>query len=275
MRGPIQVVAVADLGALGDREGPRINYDWVPPSVVPDFLSLAGVVLLLFLPKNHRAQAWLVWMPLVVVWLAGSALSGQFLIPVSGADESVELAFTSVAIGLAILWLLGGYLANLSRVGVFLVTTLIVGVSGLFAYGTRWQSLEEEVIRIGFLVATELGLFLISLGLTLGSLLCRQKYSAGRFVFWFAIIVFGGWLLVGLPVLIIATVTAGLGAAIGGLFAVMVVGLVTLATAFPFLLLSFLVPFYRQRFMALYRLPQRSAPSNEPPMISGVPQAPT
>ena len=61
------MVAYADLGGLGSKQGAPVVYDWVPPSLMPQFLPWLAILALLLLKPNRCASAWWIWVPLACV----------------------------------------------------------------------------------------------------------------------------------------------------------------------------------------------------------------
>ncbi len=62
--GKLTIVASADLGGLGARDGAPVEYNWVLPGIAPLLLPWLVILGLLALKPNRRAAAWLIWLPL-------------------------------------------------------------------------------------------------------------------------------------------------------------------------------------------------------------------
>ncbi|MGC8988713.1 MAG: hypothetical protein ACP5MD_01165 [Verrucomicrobiia bacterium] len=275
MRGPVQVAAIADLGGLGDKEGPRVNYEWVPPSLLPQFVPWIAVLLLLLLPANRRPQAWWVLVPMGVIWLIDVLLKAATPEMFSDANDYLALALTSLAFGVAVLWLLTGYLAGLSKPVVFLVSTLIISASSILAYLIRSDLSELVPVTAVFVVALLLLSLLTALALVLSALMCKRVYRPPRLLAWFGVFILGGWLVISSPfviVFLVVNLTQGGGPQIFEfLWGVLVFALLTFAVVLPFLLLSFLESHYKERFMALFGLPRFPQHAAAPPQVNPPP----
>jgi len=272
VRGPVQVAAVADLGGLGDKEGPRVNYEWVPPSLLPQFVPWIAVLLLLLLPANRRPQAWWVLLPMGVVWLIDLVL--KFVTPdmLAYANDYVALALTSLAFGVAVFWLLAGYLSGLSRPVVFLVATLIISASSILAYLIRSDWSELVPVTAVFTAALVLLSLVTALALVLSALMCKRVYRPTRLLAWFVGFLLAGWLVISSPfviVFLVVSLTQGGGPPmLEFLLGIAMFALLTFVVVLPFLLLSFVESHYKERFMALFRLPRVPQPAAAPPPLN-------
>ena len=57
LAGDLTVVASADLGGLGVKQGPPAFYSWTMPSLMPLALPWLALLALLMLPPNRTGQA--------------------------------------------------------------------------------------------------------------------------------------------------------------------------------------------------------------------------
>ena len=233
--------------------------------MLPLLAPWIGLLLLLLLPANRRAQAWWVLVPLaflsgleVVLRPAFSSLPEEALTPLG-------LTFTSLAFGLAALWLLAKCLSGLSRVAVFFLMLVIVGGGALVAFAFRNDWEGGGPMSLVFLALPAIGALVLSLSLTLSALVCRRTYRPLRFLLGVSLFVLAGWLVVAAPVLIpltIVSVVSGNDLELAApLAAAAVLALLTLAVIFPFLSLAFLEPHFRNRLTMLLHLPPRSPPA--------------
>ncbi|MGA2866624.1 MAG: hypothetical protein ABSF95_19285 [Verrucomicrobiota bacterium] len=170
--GELRIAGMADLGGLGDNEGPPVFYRWTAANPLPVLLPWLGVLLLLLLKANRTAQAWWIWAPLCGV----AGLSG--IVPSALASwPSDELGIfqklvVAIAFGLAVAWLVLNHIRRRGRFVTFLGFVLVLLGSSfsimLISAPAFWPSrelgiLQELVVAIAFglaaawLVSTYLG----------------------------------------------------------------------------------------------------------------------
>ncbi len=257
------MVAYADLGGLGSKQGTPVSYDWVAPSAIPQLLPWLGILALLLLKPNRCSSAWWIGVPLACV--AGVGLVPQSAVgfmPSSTADVFIGL-ISALGFGLAAVWLVSSYLGWKHRMLALLGILLVLGGVGCLV------SLLTLDMGLGML---QLGIFLVasaaamSVALTLAGLVCRGRYGLLRVTLWFLAALAVLWLLVIGPFFLVAMISSqgqvplwalftGVGASTGLTFGVML----------PFLVLSFVNGFYRERLKALLHMGDTAAP---PPMIN-------
>jgi hypothetical protein len=269
--GPIRVVASADLGGLGNKDGVPANFNWTPPSIIPVLLPWAAVLLLLVLPVNRCALAWWVLVPLGAV--AGLDLLVRPVLS-SVPSEALEFfsqAFTSLAFGVAAMWLAAPYLSRLPRVGVFFLALVVLGLASVFAYACRsdWESNGRETFA--FLAFLACGALIATLAMSLAALLCRKRYSPFRLSLWMAVFLAAGWVLIASPFVVFASVAGGGEQVWVALPFVLLLALLTFVVVMPFFLLAFVESHYRQRLLALWHLP---GAAESPPPEPTAPSAP-
>src|SRR5208282_6576796 len=108
--GKLKVVAYADLGGLGSKQGAPVIYDWVPPSLIPQALPWLAILALLTLKPNRCASAWWIWVPLACVGgLASAPETVVELLPSSQFGVFLDL-ISALGFGVAAVWLLSSYL---------------------------------------------------------------------------------------------------------------------------------------------------------------------
>jgi hypothetical protein len=252
------VVAYADLGGLGNRQGPPISCDWVRPSLIPEFLPWLLILALLLLKPNRCAAAWWIFAPLGLLTVATSLptlLLGRVL-PVQ-FERFAEWLLT-LGFGVAAVWLLSGYLAWRNRL---LSLVAVAALSAAACVVTQHGTGVEFIFFPGMFV---LGL---SVTLTLAGFACRRKYGWLRVTLWVMAAVWLYWAVwVGSIVFRrgdcpLTTFLSIVGTEAG----------LTFAALLPFLMLSFLNPLYRERLKGLLHLGQREAPQvidPTPPLIA-------
>ncbi len=261
--GKLSIVASADLGALGSREGSPVSWDWVMPGVAPLLLPWLIILVLLVLKSNRCAAAWLIWLTLGCV-IAFTQSSLAMLLP-SGTGFFLD-AIAALAFGLAAVWLLSNYLRRQHRLLTFLCLLLALAVfSGLAAGAKQGLSLlAVESLQIGIVLA--IGVLASAVALNLAGLTCRSGYRLLGLYAWLLILLAVVWLVLAAPFFLIALIASGGRIAWGEFFVpVLAVAMVNYATLLPFLILSSASPFFRERLKALLHVkPEAPPPLNTP-----------
>jgi len=264
--GKLKVVASADLGGLGARDGTPVEYDWVLPGFAPLLLPWLVILGLLALKPNRRAAAWLIWLPLVFASVIISLLpaadpGGRFFV----------LAGSGMAYGLAAVWLLAVQLRKGHR-----ATTALWVLWAVCAFGAVKVALGQA----GDAVTGELMPQLILLGvgalvsvaaLFISSWFCRRRFGAFRLLVCLLVSFLACWLVVGAPFFLVSQVNSGwelswldffgpVGAVALGIFALLV----------PYVLLSAASPFFHQRLRVLLHAQPAPPPLAGPVMPAAV-----
>jgi len=249
------VVAYADLGGLGSKQGAPVFYDWKPPSLGPLVLPWVAVLALLMLKPNRCASAWWIWVPLACVGGVTWAPEGVVELLPSGQAEILLELIGAAGFGLAAVWLLSSYVAWKHRV---VAAIGILGAQGVFSVLAAAMRLgvtgfDAETFLLGMGVVASV--VVMSLGLALAGLACRGRYGWLRLSLWLMAMLGGLWLLVMGPFFVLAMLASGQGAGVLALFPIVlsVTGL-TFGVMLPFLVLSFANGFYRERLMGLLHL---------------------
>jgi hypothetical protein len=266
------VVAYADLGGLGPKQGAPVAYDWVAPSILPQVLPWLAILALLMLKSNRCGSAWWIWVPLGLV--GGAACAPESLLnylPPSQLEMFLEL-ISALGFGLAAVWLLAGFLGWKHRLLAFVGVLLALGAFGSLAYLIRqgWEGIGGETLQIGiFLAASAL---VISVALILAGLVCRGRYGWLRLSLWLVAALVVLWLLVIGPFFVVAVISSGGNVPLLALLPVVgVASGITFGVLLPFLLLSFANGFYRERLKALLHLGGASAPPVITPPLAAAP----
>ena len=250
---------------MGPSEGKSTVYYW---PVYWHVLRLVPFLLLLFLlarKSNRTRHAW--WMllavavPLVFNWgLEKSGITQQ----ISFVHES----YLTIVISLVFLWLLSDMLVNMShrRTLVKAIAILVLtGIFGLFIsvdFDLSFTSREFNTVLAYVLFA---GVAFASIVLT--GFLCRKQYSPKRFLLWHAVITMAGGaifmdLVIGMAFLL-PRLLSGRSIDVRLLefcfldfkISVAIASAAVLLTTAPLIVLALLVPLYRCRFYAIFRLP--------------------
>jgi hypothetical protein len=259
------VVAFADLGGLGPKQGAPVVYDWVMPSLMPQVLPWLAILVLLMLKPNRCASAWWVLVPLgCVAGVAGVPQSWLELLPSAQFEIFLEW-IGALGFGLAAMWLLSSYLAWRHRLLTFLGMLVAQMGFSLLAFAIRqgWEETGPETAQIG--IALAVSVLVISVAVSLAGLVCRGRYGWLRLTLWVMAALVVVWVLVIGPFFIIAVVSSGDNVPMVALFGIVGVAAgITFGVLLPFLVLSFANGFYRERLKGLLHLGGAASP----PMIA-------
>jgi hypothetical protein len=260
-------VASNDLLGLGDEEGPPVVYDWSAPSPIPQFIPWAFILALLGLRANRKFAAWAVVFPLLVLASLEAARAVLEFIPSDELRGTLSLA-RSMGFGLAALLLLMPQLDASIRFLAFLKALMVLGGVSLGAYviaeadGFSGDT-AAMIIAIGFTA------FVYAVAVTMAGWHCRKRYHTARYWLWAA-----AWVVVIIsPILaffaVLASVVGGNGPDfaefIGPFLVILGIGLSMLL---PFIVLSVISGFFRQRVGQWARLVSPEAP----PLIEPLPE---
>ena len=245
-----------DIGEVGPAEG-TLFYDWKwYYSALGVILWIATIFVLVVLKSNRNPQAWLVFVPVLVVFLAWTIFK-----KVVGANSTwtqlFDIIIDGLVFGQAIMWLLAEKISRKSRFvncSVSLIVMIAAGVAAVVS-SLGWGFSME---RITTFVAMAILSLAIVCGQGLAGLMCRRKYSVVKFSLWAAL-----W-----EIALIAVPAAGFGifamvmmAARGDIlqaFAVLaalaiycvILGALVYGVSLPFLILVQRNRFWRERFCA-------------------------
>ena len=262
--GKLSIVASADIGALGSKDGSPFIYDWVLPNVAPLVAPWLAILGLLALKPNRCAAAWLIWLPLGC--LIGLNLALPPILP-DGADILADV-LGALAAGLGAVWLLSNYLRRQHRFVTFLcVLFALAGFSALAFVSQQSLNLTEETLIAG--IALAVGALVTAVALSLCGLFCRGRYRPFGLYLWLLLLAAVSWLIIVAPIYLFQVI------ATGGeidwsefLVPVLVAALVNFAALLPFLILSSASPLFRERLKALLH-----AKTEAPTVIAPVPEA--
>jgi MFS family permease len=253
-------VPSANLGDVGPQQGEAVNFNWKWSYSAPGLVIWLALILALVLPKaNHDLRILLIFVPLVIVnllWLVFKEVSGM---PSSSASQ-FDTVFHSMAVGIAVLWLVancfdrfGGFVRFL----MFFGTLVAVACLGILSYSTEFSN--EAALFLAMLVffsITVLG------ATTTAAKLCRGKYRPLCFMLWLALWTIIGSLFTTFGFFVVGNLIMSSG--VSGpyiLEAILMLTLVGLAFGLclyvlnlPFMLLGFANPFFRERFNTCLRL---------------------
>jgi len=262
--GKLSLVASADIGGLGSRDGSPVIYDWVLPGIAPLLLPWLAILGLLALKPNRCAAAWLIWLPLGCV--IGLTLALPRILP-DGADILADV-ISALAAGLGAVWLLSNYLRRQHRFVTFLcVLFAVAGFSVLTFASQQSLDLTGETLVAG--IALAVGVLVTAVALGLCGLICRGRYRPFGLYVWLLLMLGVSWLVIVAPIYLCQMI------ATGGkidwsefLVPVLVAALFNYAALLPFLILSSASPFFRERLKALLHVKTEA-----PPVIAPVQDA--
>ena len=259
------MVALADLGSLGSREGPAAHYRWVMPNFAPQLLPWLVILGLLALKSNRTPAAWLIWLPLGCV-LAFTSIPSLFP---SGADFFIDVV-AALAIGYTAIWLLADRLRRQNGFLTFLCVLGALAGASLLAVMLRQSGslVTYEVMPIVMILA--MGVWVTSVALSLDGLIWRHRYRPAGLYLWLLVLIVAIWLLVSAPIFLAIVILQGAKPGWSEFFIpVLGVALCHFATLLPFLILSSACPFYRERIKALLHI----WPEVPPPLAVRPPDA--
>lgn len=259
--GKLKIVASADLGALGAKDGSPVEYNWLLPGVAPLLLPWIIIILLLALKPNRRPAAWLIWLPLGCV--TAITLAPPPILP-AGTDFFLD-AIAALGIGLAAAWLLSNYLRRSHRLLTFfcLLFTL-AGFSTLAVVVKYGLSLPaDETLQVGIVLAFAAPI--TAAALSLCGLICRGRYRPAGLCLWLLVSLAGVWLLATAPFFALAEIAQQGRIPLSEFFGpILAVAAGDFALLLPFLILSSASPFYRERLKTLLNIQVEAPPLNPP-----------
>ena len=262
--GNLKIVASANLGGLGARDGAPVEYDWVLPGFAPLLLPWLVTLGLLALKPNRRAAAWLIWLPL------GCVAALTILPPeMPGGANFLLDAIAALAFGLAAVWLLSNYLRQSHRILTFFCVLFALAFFGGLAFVFRqgWSLLGRDTLESG--VVLGMGTFASALALSLGGWICRNRFRPAGFYVWLLLAFLVVWLLVAAPFFIFAEISDGGRIPLSEFFTpVLAVAAGNFVLLLPFLILSSASAFYRERLKMLLNLKPVAPPLLNAPAVA-------
>jgi hypothetical protein len=251
----LRIVASQTLGEQGSVESAPVFINWGSYYNVPTLPIWALIVLLLVVPKqNRRLQAWLILIPLGLIFLVWDMPARLFNIP----DESTELIgflIVTGVLGWSIVPLIGHWLEGLPRAAAFfavLGVMLAVGLASACLY--HFEDAEDLIpLSIIYIICV----LILMLSMVITSYFCGQKNSPpfffGWLLFWVGVLSIGLMLSYGLLMMILIPGLRDLGRMLIVLIPVAaVLGGIIYLVNLPFLVLAFNCPFYKERFENIF-----------------------
>jgi len=244
---------------LGPKQGASVAYHvgfWWAFSGAASFVLVLGA---LALPSNRRRAAWWIWVPLGVVFLARGLLVQVIPLPTPDLVAVVTWSLGSLALGIALLWLLGEHFRFRGALSTFLRAMLILALSAVVAWALlEGLGTDSPLVAPGLIICGSSLLVLLG-GMGYAVWRWRKRQSGLRFAGGFFFGCFVAALPIGAVAALIAVAADGgwgytpwheivLGGLIAGLISALVVFIITL----PFLILTFKNAFYRDRFQRVF-----------------------
>ena len=264
------MVASADLGGLGAKEGVPVTYNWTRASLLPAALPWLAILVLLVFKPNRCPRAWWILAPVAFLSCGIGFLPELWPSMPSQIGEILPDLVSALAFGVAAVWLLSPYLKSRFRILNVLGFLLVLEGFGLVIY-VFTQDWNEGVEAAGVGVGLALCAAIIPMAAGLAGLLCRRRYRPLVLCAGVLAMLLGLWGLVMLPIVLIQTAVAGQRVPVGELVApVLAMTALCFGVLLPFLLLSFSNSLFRQRLIQVLGL----APEL-PPVIAPGPAAVT
>lgn len=245
--GKLKVVASADLGGLGRPDGAAVEYDCGFPRLWPALLPWIIILALLALKANRRPAAWLIWLP--VLGLVAIARS----VPATAGTDFLLDAVPALAFGLAAVWLLADYLFRSNRLLAFIWMLIVLLVFSGSAFCFQHAFDLVNLLPSGIVLA--LAVPVSALALSLAAWFCRNRPGSLALLLSVFLLLLGLWLAAAAPFFAIAWSSSG--GRIGAyefLLPVFIAATANFVILLPFLVLSAVNPFFRERCRALLHL---------------------
>lgn len=254
----LELIAIADIGGLGAKEGTPVPYHWTPPSFWRFVPAWIGVLVLLGLPANRSRQARWVLVPLTFLTACVYAL--PYAANPQGFGELLPV-FRAAAFGVTALWLSSFIWVwkhrFLTLVGSFLVTAGF----GLVSFAAEVASVGGGMQTVGLGVGLVVFSALISLGLLMTGWLCRGQYGPWRVLVCVAVscVTLSSVLVV--PFALMARISGAAVPLLGVLQAILSLAVMCFSALLPFIVLSFANSLYRERLKGMLHLSQEKPPT--------------
>jgi hypothetical protein len=246
---------------LGQQSGEAALVNWNWYYAAPEFAVWLVLIAGLALPKSNRnIKALAIFLPIGI-----SSLLWAILIKITSAPSSIQGSglFQSMLVGIALLWLLGDYIGKFGGAGRFMLFLAVMVGTGIICYLSYSPGSLEAVIE--FLILYVCLVVTLLTAMTLTRLSCKKTYSQKRFMLYLALcmlltgsfglvifVIIGNVIFTSWPSNLISEFlsVAGIG---------LIFGLVVYVFNLPFMILGFVNPFYRERFLTCMRLKQAIA----------------
>lgn len=254
----MKIIASADIGELGQKEGTAVVYNWRWYYSIPGLaLWVVLIAAFIFIKANRNPQALLILAPLLILnllWLLFKKVLGM-----SSSDaQQFDVLFQSISIGIAVLWLIAHKLGGFNgfvRFCLSLCILAVIAVFGTLSYRTGFSG-ETSL----FLVLLVFMNIILLLAMTASGWLCKRQYLPVRYMLWLGLCTLFGSAVAMIGVFIIGMlfIFPGQPKLMSVIFDVAGVGLIFGVCLYvlnlPYMILAFRSSFFRERFYACLRL---------------------
>ncbi len=228
-----------------------------------------ALILVFVLPKSNRnPRTLLIIAPLVIVNLLYLLLKNISGMP-SSVVQKYDMLFQSISISITVMWLIAHKLGNNNHFLTFLralalmAVICLVGEISYFGLNFSQQTFDTLIMSI-------MSALVILLGFVLAGWRCRIRYNSLRFMlylaFWTILVCLVSMFVVFFSMCIIQKITVSISSVLIMIpIASLIFGACLYVIVFPFMILAFYSPFFRERFYACLRLksmPTTAAQSN-------------
>jgi len=176
--GHLQIVASADLGELGPTDGRPVLYHFSPLYHAQGFIPwLLLPLALVALKENHTAQAAWILAPVAllvaVYWAVMTVLK-----PTSGSTVQMNMFFTIMVVGFAMIWLLADRIGHRRRGAAFLSAALVY--FGVLGANLLTGEFGTDARTVASMAAVSIPAILLPF--FTASLISRRSFGKARFL---------------------------------------------------------------------------------------------
>jgi hypothetical protein len=256
--GDLKILPSDNFGDFGQQLGEAVTFNWKWYYTAPRFVIWLVLIAALALPKSNRnINALAIFFPIAVLSLFWSIFLKVFQTTSSNAIQFSTM-FQSMSLAIAVLWLLSDYIGKFRVFIRFLLSaTTIVLVAGLgtLSYSTSFSI--ELILFLGVFIFMTLA---ILASIVLSRKLCRKRYCPVRFMLWLALwmLLFVTFALIGYFIVGSIILSTKLSNILSELLEVTAAGLVFALFMYimnlPFMIMGFVNPLFRERFLTCLRL---------------------
>ncbi len=264
----MRIVPSYDLGALGPSEGESVFYNWPWYYGVPSLSLWVVLALATVLPRANRTPKVLLIVAPVPIVYGGWLAFVQWVLPASiPPDESFNTFILALAVGSALLWLVGHLLTG----GTWRRTLLgaLAVMVGFAILTTLSFQFEISAYTLSMMGGLSVPLLAMVIGYALTGRRCRTSYRPGKFGFWLAIgmvipAAAGGLVFMVLQCAFMGILSANVGVTlVFGTLGGLLLGAMAYVISLPFLLVGLRSQMFRERLLSCLRL--RPAAENPTP----------
>ncbi len=247
--GNLSVIASADLGALGAKQGTPVEYNWVLPSIAPKLQPWLLILGLLALKPNRNISAWLIWLPLG----CGLALTLLPTVLPLGTEMVLDVV-GALVFGVSAVWLVSDYLRQTYRVVTWLCVLLALAGFSVLVFLSQQGADLEHFDWVPFAMLLGLAVFVSAVALSVAGWLCRHRFRLLALCLWVFLSLLVLWLAATAPFFLVALAAGGRTGVMEFLIPVVCVAAAHFALLLPFLVLSAANPFFRERLKSLLHI---------------------